>query len=1483
MKTTLSSGLIATVAVICCTASAFEVEFNESSWSTNGVVAGGYETEKPVGWVTSSNFSESFLEPDRNTAPNDKPALKFNTYNEAKGRTGYLKMDSVCIPRSDIVCDNVDASVTIYVRPLQNKTVDTVQLIATTNDWVETILIGNPVPIRDAGYTSGWRTISVRDKLEGVSSIASGLALKVGLKIVAGGVSTTYVFLHGLTINFVACATPINPILVSSYAAVPDIEDSLLSPIIPGAERGRMAAQVEVSPEDKVEDLTVYGVLTRSNGKIAPVTNELEKVGDVYLEKTVDAEARAQFDAGETVSVSVFTKYKSNDSKVAPLGEIKDDGFAYEYSATANYDIAKKGSVWINEFGVDEVGGCYVELCGTTNREYLSGWQVKISGQDSSEETKVYALDLDSVFNFCTNMVNGVVGLETYRWAELDGVDLTDATIELKNSAGVVEFSAEGLTFPDHYQMSGKAIWHGATDDDWSYDWSGTATDGTFTFGASTENTTFGQVNIGQGFRVPVGTTLYYTTMIQGDGEISPLPYASITAEADGILNGPDGIKKFVGQTETDGTAAIQIVGYSDDASEVPVEISVSAFAWKSENVSTNVALYGESVWITNFVTAAIAYDDFSKLQDYWQSVSTIHNSLSKLMYWQSVDGVLQLDTTDGYIGSASLTTKSYMSLRGKKCLDVTFDFKNEQNYGVIGDCTNVKIVIIDSNDAKVETEAVANKSKKYKSQAWYSVRQFMEVPADFAENGQVWIRIYANKVVGETTAYTTMDNLRVAAVDAVKINSLTVPTPLTEGSFPREIASAATLDLTPLTGGLVSNYVDEVLVDVTTNYVKAVAADLMLTFNSGTADEKTFAVPFKFGDGSLTNDIPADVEHAMMTIDPADITAITGGFLPGDSITYYARVTFDPDDADEDGGRDYRYSTDNVTATSTSWYVKGAKGDVKGGYSHGTSGNFSVTGPALSLVGDMDITANGVTFNYHAWNASGANITNVGFTVTKDETEVKRENLATNDVTRINGEYSIEGLAANTTYKITITAQDASGADLEATSFYVTTLPQVIGTPKIVGVDTTSVKVSVEAAAADVVMPAGWTLSTATDGVWTFTKSGLTPNAEVTAMGIYATNAVGAVSESVDATPGYTLAAAATKAPVVEKLANKVEVSAGDADASGNPAWTEYAVRITTSDGASVVVTNGTEEIWKPYSEWQNDEAFKFGRPLVDLASTNYFSFLTRNGAGVITTNEVLTAANSTNVCWDMVAAIVDNGAKQQADPFGYVNIDVEFLDYAQSENARAEVQYKVKKGEGSYGEWQTLTNDYLVSFPGEQFTVTNTIAWNAWEATGIDTTEGAYRFVLRAKVTDKAAKTTRASVWSAKTAEEAEEFTLDFTKPTVTDLDSTTPSFFNSDYSPMKASVEFSEPVVGFDVSKITVNGGTARNLSDNGDGKYSFLIDPTADGTITVQIGAGVVTDAFGNQNVASEVISRIYDNTAPTNLKWTKTEPEAEART
>ncbi|MCW1931742.1 Ig-like domain-containing protein [Pararhodobacter zhoushanensis] len=73
------------------------------------------------------------------------------------------------------------------------------------------------------------------------------------------------------------------------------------------------------------------------------------------------------------------------------------------------------------------------------------------------------------------------------------------------------------------------------------------------------------------------------------------------------------------------------------------------------------------------------------------------------------------------------------------------------------------------------------------------------------------------------------------------------------------------------------------------------------------------------------------------------------------------------------------------------------------------------------------------------------------------------------------------------------------------------------------------------------------------------------------------------------------------------------------------------------------------------------------------------------------------------------------------------------------------------------------------------------------------------------------------------------------------------------------------FSEPVIGFSLSDLTLVNATATMTGT--DAVYEITLTPQADGTVSVALPAAVAKDAAGNDNTAAASVSADYDATAP----------------
>lgn len=82
-----------------------------------------------------------------------------------------------------------------------------------------------------------------------------------------------------------------------------------------------------------------------------------------------------------------------------------------------------------------------------------------------------------------------------------------------------------------------------------------------------------------------------------------------------------------------------------------------------------------------------------------------------------------------------------------------------------------------------------------------------------------------------------------------------------------------------------------------------------------------------------------------------------------------------------------------------------------------------------------------------------------------------------------------------------------------------------------------------------------------------------------------------------------------------------------------------------------------------------------------------------------------------------------------------------------------------------------------------------------------------------------------------------------------------------------PISVTFTFSANVSGFAIGDVVVANATKSNFVAVDDSEYTLDLTPIADGVITVDVGAAVAKDAFGNDNTAATQFSITYDATAP----------------
>ncbi len=105
---------------------------------------------------------------------------------------------------------------------------------------------------------------------------------------------------------------------------------------------------------------------------------------------------------------------------------------------------------------------------------------------------------------------------------------------------------------------------------------------------------------------------------------------------------------------------------------------------------------------------------------------------------------------------------------------------------------------------------------------------------------------------------------------------------------------------------------------------------------------------------------------------------------------------------------------------------------------------------------------------------------------------------------------------------------------------------------------------------------------------------------------------------------------------------------------------------------------------------------------------------------------------------------------------------------------------------------------------------------------------------------------------------------FTVDTIAPSVT-VSTAAPNPTRT--SPIPFIATFSEPVIGFESSDISVSNGTVGNFSAASSAVYTFAVTPASDTTVTVGVASEQAADSAGNGNSAAQDVARAFDSTPP----------------
>ncbi len=134
--------------------------------------------------------------------------------------------------------------------------------------------------------------------------------------------------------------------------------------------------------------------------------------------------------------------------------------------------------------------------------------------------------------------------------------------------------------------------------------------------------------------------------------------------------------------------------------------------------------------------------------------------------------------------------------------------------------------------------------------------------------------------------------------------------------------------------------------------------------------------------------------------------------------------------------------------------------------------------------------------------------------------------------------------------------------------------------------------------------------------------------------------------------------------------------------------------------------------------------------------------------------------------------------------------------------------------------------------------------------------------------------------NLYPAQATPDNDSFTPDYTytdqtEPTVViSSDESSPTSSSS----FEVTATFSEAVTGFESGDITITGGTISDFTTSDNTIFTFVVTPTGDGTIKVDISASVATNATGDDNTAAQQFSIESDQTAPTvTFSTTETSP------
>ena len=1163
--------------------------------------------------LTNKGEQEKWFSPDTQISwITEDDGVYPNVYRTPANVTSVYKCSSAIEGGAIPACDNVEVRIVhANPAPVYVNSIDKLQAVIWTNNCDIAIPIGNPLPYYDAS-AGAVRTSVWEDVVEGLANCEK---IEFGVAVIAAGYSRNYIYLKQYDINFNASVS------ISDFTFAAGLPKEADKSIVV---RGNVVEQ----PESNISNVVVYVNVDR-NAKDENLRDSwvvTQAVSSAGFECDILSGRDTFVDSGETFDLSLSVGYQSS---LPAKGVLTNDYYRLQLTNTLSTLIQKRGSVWINEFD-----GSKVEICGTTNRYMTGNWYLTLTN-----ETTWLTNRLDNIcpFDFSMTMINDIVGIvmaECDQWTI--PAESQEYVLTLHNGAGVIEHEAV-VTLPvdagTSYGFSGSAEW---PEKGYAYDWSGTATNGTFIW--CKDSATWGAVNESQSFNVFVKGRFRVQSLLEDSSD--PLPSSalvelSFSGGSSNILCSTSGVDGY--------SDWIDFCGTHENITSVQATINANAFGWRSSPLITDFYFSTDNDDCQLYLSPSSAEENFNgaELSAYWA------NPLNKT--WVVNNGLLYFDCYREMSGTlVELDTLNYLSSRGRKYVNLEFQLYNCENQYNYNYPDHVDFQLSSASDFSTNViplvATLSNKNPDYPLAQWMSYKTSTSLPNDITN----WYFRIVGTAGGYSRAQLKIDNLRIAFQDMATVEGLRRTGTESNPSFE--------IDVKPWCGEgqSVSNVTAQLVMDVNG---KVFTNDAVV---AGT-------------DVSITN--LAEVTKFMVTPDIINANLEAGMGRPlraHDKFKCWAQVNYFADSRDPDPSKEWetRYFPDNSKVDSEGrWTVEGVYGVDMNKVESDPMFTFAIPGDPISQNGDFGYDADNastVDLGFRVHDEAGvSNVTvaiSAGDSLSQSSTFVN-DDYGVNDVDWFDVEISATNLLANTTYSVLVSGVNGNGSTLEGTSF-------------------------------------------------TFT----------------------------------TLAAAATKAPVIEKVLNTVAVKADeDYDPmtdDGNPDDTEYAVRIRTGAGNDGIATTNNIEVWQTLEDWKVNPV-TFGSPAIDLHSTNLFSFVTRNRENKVTGND---NPVETNCCFNMTAKFVGAGS-QKANPFGNVQYTLEFTDPVQGEGeATAEMEYSID------GQDWLLCESYNFEFT--DLAMTNSRAWDAWKAVG---KRGTYDYRLRARVVSGA----RASEWAEISG------TLDFVPP--------------------------------------------------------------------------------------------------------------------